>query len=104
MSFLLRFVSHFHPVVVHLSIGMLLAALLLQVLAARPAYTALRPAVPVGLLAGAGSAVASCLTGWLLSLSGDYDESLVSWHMWMGISLAALSLALWWRVRRRGFD
>src|SRR5262249_11785036 len=34
----------------------------------------------------------------------DYDESLVGWHQWMGISLCLLSFVLWWRVRRRGFD
>ncbi|GGB01260.1 c-type cytochrome domain-containing protein [Puia dinghuensis] len=100
----MRWIAHFHPVIVHLPIGMLLAALLLQVLSGRPAYAALRPAVPVVLLAGAVSAIASCVTGWLLAADGDYEESLVAWHRWLGISLTLLSLVVYWRVRRRGFD
>lgn len=100
MSSFLTFVAHFHPVIVHLPIGMLLAALLLQVLAGRPAYSTLRPAVPVMLLAGVVSAVASCVTGWLLSLSGEYDAGLVAWHMWMGICLTGLSAFVYTRVRR----
>jgi uncharacterized membrane protein/mono/diheme cytochrome c family protein len=104
MDSLFTFIAHFHPVLVHLPIGMLLAALLLQALARRPAYAGLRPAVPVMLLAGVISAIASCVTGWLLSQSGEYDAGLVAWHRWMGIGLTLLSGVVYWRVRRRGFD
>jgi uncharacterized membrane protein len=104
MQSFITFISHFHPVLVHLPIGMLLAALLLQALSTRKKYTGLRPAVPVVLLAGLISAVLSCMTGYLLSLSGDYDDSLVSWHMWMGISLTILSAVLYFWILRRGVD
>jgi uncharacterized membrane protein/mono/diheme cytochrome c family protein len=100
----ITFIAHFHPVLVHLPIGMLLAALLLQALAMKERYAALRPAVPVVLLAGVVFAVLSCLTGWLLSLSGDYDPDLVSWHMWMALSLTALSVFIYFRLVRKGFD
>jgi uncharacterized membrane protein/mono/diheme cytochrome c family protein len=100
----ITFIAHFHPVLVHLPIGMLLAALLLQALAMKERYSALRPAVPVVLLAGVVFAVLSCLTGWLLSLSGDYDPDLVSWHMWMALSLTALSVFIYFRLVRKGFD
>jgi len=96
----MTFFAHFHPVIVHLPIGIILAALLLQLLAARPAYAALRPAVPVLLLVGFLSALASCVTGWLLSQSGEYDEGLVGWHMWMGFCLTGLSGVVYVRVRR----
>src|SRR4029079_19140780 len=33
----------------------------------------------------------SAITGYLLSISDDYDRTLVSWHQWMGISTAILS-------------
>jgi uncharacterized membrane protein len=104
MQSLITFIAHFHPVLVHLPIGMLLAALLLQALSIKAKYAALRPAVPVMFFAGVVFAVLSCLTGWLLSLSGDYDPDLVSWHMWMALSLTALSLVVYFRLLRKGFD
>lgn len=47
------------------------------------------------LLLGALSAIASCITGYLLANSGDYDGKLVSNHQWMGIVVAILSTLLW---------
>jgi uncharacterized membrane protein/mono/diheme cytochrome c family protein len=104
MSPFMTFIGHWHPVVVHLPIGMILAALLLQLLASRPAYSALRPAVPVMLLAGAFSGVISCCTGWILSTSGDYDATLVGWHQWMAIGLTFFCFYVWSRSRQKGFD
>ncbi len=40
-------------------------------------------------------AVAACFSGYMLSLSGDYDEELVGRHQWMGIITAILSLLLY---------
>jgi mono/diheme cytochrome c family protein len=87
-----------------LPIGTLLTALILQALAGRERYRALRPAVPVILLLGLLSAGLSCLTGYLLSLDGDYDPNLVSWHKWMAISLTVLSILVYVRLRYKGFD
>jgi hypothetical protein len=44
---------------------------------------------------GVIAAFLSCITGWILSLTDDYDKTLVSWHMWMGISVAFVSLLLY---------
>jgi uncharacterized membrane protein len=104
MSSFLTFIGHFHPVLVHLPIGLILGALLLQLLATRPGYEAVRPAVPVVLLAGAFSGVLSCCTGWVLSTSGDYDAVLVGWHQWMAIGMTFFCFYVWSRARQRGFD
>ncbi|HZZ74508.1 MAG TPA: c-type cytochrome domain-containing protein, partial [Puia sp.] len=92
---ILEFVGHFHPVLVHLPIGILLIALFLQWLSSRDSYRSYASVVPVVLLIGVVSAFLSCITGWLLSLSDDYDQTLVGWHMWMGISVAFVSLLLY---------
>lgn len=63
------------------------------------AYKALNHALPVVLFAGSLSAVASCITGYLLSLTDDYDETLVDFHMWMGITVAILSVFLWLQLK-----
>lgn len=42
---------------------------------------------------GAGSAVASCATGWLLGDSGEYAEGVLFWHRWLGIGTAVAAVA-----------
>lgn len=62
-------------------------------------YKALHHALPVVLLAGSLAAVASCITGYLLSVTDDYETTLVDFHMWMGITVAILSVFLWLQVK-----
>lgn len=95
------FFGRLHPVLVHLPIGILLMGLFLQALSRWPRFGVSAGVVKVVLLCGALSAVASCVTGYLLSLSGDYDEEVVSWHMWMGISVALVSGVVFVMVLRR---
>lgn len=95
---ILEFFGHFHPVIVHLPIGILLIALFLQWLSSRESYSSYAAVVPVVLLIGVIAAFVSCITGWLLSLTDDYDHDLVGWHMWMGISTAFTSLLLYAKV------
>jgi len=52
------------------------------------------------LLLGTLSAVVSCITGYLLAGGGDYDGKLVNNHLWMGISVAVLSMILWTIYKR----
>lgn len=87
-----EFVGRFHPVLVHLPIGILLLALLFQIISIKTQFQNLQPAVGISLLLGAVSAVCACITGWLLAGSGEYDEATVNQHQWMGIAVAALSL------------
>ncbi len=90
-----EFFGHFHPLLVHLPIGILPMALLLQWLSRKEKYKSFRQAVPIVLLCGVIAALASCITGYLLSISDDYDKTLVSWHMWMGIGVTLTSLVLY---------
>jgi uncharacterized membrane protein len=84
-----------HPLLVHLPIGILLLAMLLEFLSARPKYRGLKTAADLSLLIGFLCAVLSCITGLLLSQSGDYDESLVNVHQWLAISLTIVSGSLY---------
>lgn len=92
---MLEFFGRFHPVLVHLPIGILLIACVFLVLSRSPRYANLHPSVSVLLFLGMLAAVASSTTGYFLSKSGDYEGELVNNHQWMGIGVAGLSLILY---------
>lgn len=81
---------------VHLPIGILLIALLLLLLAQWEKLELSRSSMHVILGFGSGMAVLSCLTGYLLSTTGDYDRDAVDLHQWMAIFLTLASLAAWY--------
>lgn len=89
------FFGKFHPLIVHLPIGFLLLATLLQLAGIFPRYKAIRSAVPLSLLAGSLSAIFACLSGYLVSLDGDYNPDTLSNHMWSGIITAVVSFIAW---------
>lgn len=89
-SSLARFFGRFHPVIVHLPIGMLLLAGLLEVFSARfESFRTLRHATAFVLYLGAVGAAASVLAGLLLSAEGGYDPDLLGTHKWVGFAVAA---------------
>ena len=96
-----EFIGRFHPLLVHLPIGILLLACFFQLLAAREKYSNLQPAVGIALFWGMLSAVASCITGYLLSASGDYDEVLVGRHQWMGIGVAVIATVYYFLQQKK---
>ena len=89
-------IGHFHVVLVHLPIGILLLACVFQWLETRPKFASLHTATTIALMIGMICAILSALTGYLLSFSGDYDEGLVITHQWFGISVAAVSIAMFY--------
>lgn len=94
-------IGRFHPLFVHLPIGILLIGLLFQWLSKLEKYQQLRNAVPALMFFGAISAAFSCLTGYLLSLSGEYDGSTLDWHMWMGIGVLVIAIVLSTKLTER---
>lgn len=84
------FIGRFHPLFVHLPIGFLLLAVIFD-------FTSSRFLLPVKTirftwLLGALSAAVAAGLGYMLSLSGDYNDDTLAWHMWSGIILAILSI------------
>ena len=100
---LVDFLGNFHPLLVHLPIGVLLLAALFQFLSQKEKYQSLASAVGISLFIGMISAIASCISGYLLSGTGDYDEAMIFNHQWSGIALAVISIFAWylnWKGRQ----
>jgi uncharacterized membrane protein len=98
---LLLFFGRFHPLLVHLPIGFLLVAFLMEGFALAKRFAALRQATGFVLFLAAGSSVLAALFGYFLSLSGGYDEDLLAKHQWLGLGVAALSVVAYWANLRR---
>ena len=94
-----EFIGHFHPLLVHLPIGILLTGIFLQWLSLQEKYKGIQQAVPVVFFFGMLAAIFSCITGYILSNNDDYDKTIVNWHQWMGIAVALTSVLLYLTIR-----
>ena len=111
MAAFFTFLGRLHPVLVHLPIGIILFALLLEFLSGRPERVGakaadplragLKPAADLALGLGVLAAIVSCCTGLLLSRSGDYDQDMVMTHQWLAIALTVVSAILYGQLRGR---
>lgn len=89
------FLGRMHPLIVHLPIGFLLLAIVFHAASCSKKYYYLNRSVPITLLAGFVSAFAACVLGYLLSLSGDYEEQILNKHMGAGVILTLMAGVLY---------
>lgn len=96
------FFGHFHPVVVHLPIGAIALAILIEFFI----KTADSRTKEWTWFFAAGSAGISCLFGWLLSQNGEYDPSTIERHQWTGIAVFIFTSIIWvmYRLRIQALD
>lgn len=86
------FIGRFHPVIVHLPIGFLLLAAVMEFFNSKVRGKNMNSAILFSLKLGAASAVLAALMGWLLANEGGYNESHLFWHRWLGIGVAVLAI------------
>lgn len=89
------FFGHFHPLIVHLPIGFLIVAAMLEIGRRLGRIAVSESTVTSVLFWSAVSATVACVVGYLLSLGGGYDEETLSAHQWQGIGVAAFSWLAW---------
>jgi uncharacterized membrane protein len=93
-------IGHFHPVFVHLPIGILVLGVILQWMSGKSKFAGLKSALPVVWLLGMIGAIISCITGLMLSGIDDYDQKLVGWHQWLAIAVALISIVIYINSRK----
>lgn len=91
------FLGRFHPLIVHLPIGFLILAILLDIISVRwhRESPKLDKAVAYAYLLGGITGLMAVGTGWLLAGSGGYTDPSVQWHRWLGVSVTLLSFCAW---------
>ena len=91
----LQYLGKYHPVIIHLPIGVLYFTFFLSVCENIFKENFFIP-IKFGLGFSFVFAVISCFLGYFLSLGGDYGEETLNIHMWLGISTAVLNGGLLW--------
>ncbi|GLR69465.1 c-type cytochrome domain-containing protein [Agaribacter marinus] len=96
---LFQFVARFHVLVLHLPIGILMLAALLEThmvfgKSKRPYL------LNVIWFWGAISATGACVLGWMLSQADGYAADAIFIHRSFGISVAVIGFVCWWLFKR----
>lgn len=94
----LIFWGHFHPMLVHLPIGMFFMAGILHFFYAQKQETS-QPIVVQILIWTSAFSIISAAMGWSLAQSGEYDLGTLQIHQWLGVSTCMLSVGLTYVMR-----
>ena len=102
MEEIVKYLGNFHPVVLHLPIGAFLFTLLLF---AYQKFTKIKLTIPIrlGLIFSFISAIVSSILGFILQFYGEYDNSLVNFHMWLAI-ITTLLIGLIYLLHKKNED
>ncbi len=99
MSDFIFFLGRFHVLILHLPIGILLLAVVVEALSRRPRFAALVPAMSLLWLAGAITALATVALGYMHASEPGFTGPAVNHHRWAGTLLALLAVLVWaWRL------
>ena len=88
---LTMFFGRFHPLFVHLPIGLLAFAILMELILFWKPRESFAKTIPLVWLVAAISSILSATAGYFLSLGGGYEESTINLHKIGGITLAVIS-------------
>lgn len=89
------FLGHFHPLIVHLPIGFLLIAGLLELDRLTRRNSVSPHTITLILFWSAVSATMACGFGYMLSLGGGYEADTLEEHQWQGIGVAVFAWIAW---------
>lgn len=93
-------IGQFHPLLVHLPIGILLFAFLM-IIYQKWQKAELTEAISLALLLGSVAALFSCIAGWFLAQSGEYEAEIVQKHQWTAIASTVLGLIAYFYKSQR---
>ncbi len=95
-----QFLGRLHPLMVHFPIGLLIVALILEIISWKKKDQSFRSGIYIVLVIGAVGAVLSCFFGLLLKNQNDYSDNTLTIHQWTGIATAVLALAALYFFKR----
>lgn len=84
--------GRFHPLIVHLPIGIISLVLLMELASRSKRYNHIKSAIPFILLMGILSSMAAIFTGWIMPKAGEFKEELISLHLWFSVAMTSMSI------------
>lgn len=87
-----QFIGRFHPVILHLPIGLFMGLFALELVALRQRHAGFALATTLLAVMTALSAILAACLGLLLAANGDYSGDTLWWHKWLGIGFGAAVL------------
>ncbi len=94
-------IGHFHPLLVHLPIGIIVLACAIEIYAKIKNKPADEDLLLFILATASITALLSLGTGWLLGEEGGFDEELLFRHRWMAIAFTIASILLFFVKRSK---
>lgn len=95
-----QFLGRLHPLMVHFPIGLLIVALIIEIVSWKKKDQSFRSAQHIILLISSISAVLSCCFGLLLKGQDDYAGNTLTIHQWTGIATAVIAIAMFYFFKR----
>lgn len=95
-----QFLGRLHPLMVHFPIGLLIVALIIEIVSWKKNDQSFRSAQHIILLISSISAILSCCFGLLLKGQDDYAGNTLTIHQWTGIATAVIAIAMFYFFKR----
>ena len=89
---IVQFFGRLHPLVLHLPIGFLALAFIMEWASRKEKFASLSPAVGFAIQLGMWSAIVAAGSGYLLSWEGGYEDTLLNRHKWLGLATVIVSI------------
>lgn len=89
----LHFIARFHVLIVHLPIGLIFLALIMEFLGYFTAFSHLRSSLPFVLWLSFLSGVGATVVGYLLMTLEDYSGRAMDMHLYFGLAVVVFTLA-----------
>lgn len=90
-----------HPVLVHLPIGFIILAVLLEAYAWFKKTGENSAVIVLSWFVATLSALAAAVAGWMLASGGHYFPEHIFWHRWLGVLVVIFTAATWLGQRYR---
>ncbi len=97
---LFEYVGKFHPLIIHLPIGILTLFIVLGFIIPRKQLQESYKIIGLIILVSALSATFSCISGFVLSRSGEYEAVLTANHRNMGIALMLINWIIFFMFKK----
>lgn len=89
-----QLIGKLHPLLVHLPIGIILLAMVLKIYSRYRYQQEIKTLMPFLLKMSFAACLLSGITGFVLHLSGEYDDILVHNHLYAGVGLTLMTLVM----------